>query len=164
MEIKTFPSKLAVVYLVTLSQKSQTPRLLFATVTLLALDRMQPPEMTRAISQTINDEFRVYFKRVVMTKEVAVQWYLSLRKGEALTPVPANAASQSTEDNKPIALSPLFDERTWPNISMPVGEGLFSHPSALNHPAPFMGNQRGRIHRKFTTFEAPEIFLLDNVQ
>jgi hypothetical protein len=162
MEIKTFPSELALVRLATLSQKSQTPRLLFATVTLLTLDRMQPPEMTRAISYTSNDEFRVYFKRVVMTKDAAIQWYLSLQKGEALTPVPADVASWSTEDNKPLALSPLFDERTWPNFSFPVGEGLFSHPSALNHPAPFMGNQSGRIHRKFTTFEAPELFLLDN--
>lgn len=162
MEIKAFPSELAVVRLATLSQKDHTPRLLFATVTLLTLDRMQPPEMTRAIPHTINDEFTVYFKRVVMTKEAAIQWYLSLRKGEALTPIPADVTSRTIEDNKPLALSTLFDERTWPNFSFPVGKGLFSHPSSLNHPAPFMGNQSGRIHRKFSTFEAPEVFLLDN--
>lgn len=162
MEIKSFPSELAIVRLATLNKKGQTPRLLFATVTLLALDRMRPPEMTRAIPHTLNDEVRVYFKRVVMTKESAIQWYLSLRKGDVLTPAPANSESLSPEDNKPLALSPLFDERAWPNFSLPVGEGLFSHPSAINHPAPFMGSQSGRIHRKFATFEAPEVFLLNN--
>ncbi|EMF4701488.1 hypothetical protein ACI2JW_19705 [Serratia ureilytica] len=75
-----------------------------------------PPEMTRAKPQTINDECRVYFKRVLMTKDAAIQWYLSLREGVAFTPVPADEASHSIEDNKPIALSKLFDERAWSNF------------------------------------------------
>ncbi|MNG78219.1 hypothetical protein D3C79_367860 [compost metagenome] len=162
MEIQKFPSDLAVVRLVTLNMKGQTPRLLFTTVTLLTSDRIPPPEMTRSKLQTINDEYRVYFKRVVMTKDAAIQWYLSLREGMAFTPVPADEASHSIEDNRPLALSKLFDERAWPNFSLPIGENLFSQPSALNHPAPFMGNQSGRIHRKFATFETPEVFLMDD--
>lgn len=162
MKILKFPSDFAVVRLATLNIKGQTPRLLFTTVTLLTSDRMPPPEMTRAKPQTINDECRVYFKRVVMTKDAAIQWYLSLREGVAFTPVPADEASHTIEDNQPLALSKLFDERTWPNFSLPIGENLFSHPSALNHPAPFMGNQSGRVHRKFATFETPEVFLMDD--
>lgn len=162
MEIQKFPSEWAVIRLATLNIKGHTPRLLFTTVTLLTSDRIPPPEMARAKPQTINNECKVYFKRVVMTKDAAIQWYLSLREGVALTPIPADETSRSKEDNSPLAVSKLFDERAWPNFSLPIGENLFSQPSSLNHPAPFMGNQSGRIHRKFTTFEAPEVFLMND--
>lgn len=162
MEIQRFPSDYAVVRLTTFNLKGQTPKLLFTTVTLLTPDRMRPPEMMRALPQTINDECRIYFKRVVMTKDAAIQWYLSLRQGEVLTPIPADKASLSNEDNMPLAVSALYDESAWPNFSLPIGENLFSQPSDLNHPAPFIGNQTGRIHRKFALFDASEVFLMND--
>ncbi|MDR2265433.1 MAG: phospholipase D family protein [Enterobacter asburiae] len=162
MEIQKVNSELAVVRLATLSNKNQMPKLLFATVTLLTSERQPPPEMKNALSYTINNTLKVYFKRIVMEKDAAIKWYESLSYGKALTPVPVNSALQSNEDNQPIAVSVLYDEQKWPNLSLPIGDGLFSRPSNNLHPAPFMGNLSGRLHRKFGSLDAPESFLTNN--
>lgn len=165
MDIQDLPAELAIVRLTTLYNKSgheKKPRLVFATVTLLPAGRMPPPEMSRALPYRIKKGATLYFKRVVMRKDAAIEWYLSLQKDEASTPLPENSASLNPhEDNTRFALTELFDDKAWPTLSLPIDGGIFSDSVISTDPAPFIGNQPGRLHRKFGFFEDTDSILAD---
>lgn len=153
-----------VVRLVTI-QKRQTPgRLLFATVTELAPDRPPPARMqgVENIDLKASGE-RLYFRRTLLSKEDAVDWYRSLNEGERLTPVPTREEDREEAlDGLPIQVPKLNDVQPWPVFGLPISEEPFSGTRARSiNPAPFIGSVPGRLHRRFGDRIGLETFLED---
>jgi len=142
----------AVIRLATLqSEKKQPGRLLFASVTLLSPGRVLPTKMDGVDQCSLsNSKSTVFFRRVTLTKESAIEWYRSLGSGDEITPIPSCKDDiEEKYDGIKLNVSPLNDDLIWPHLGLPMGEGLFSHPSGSSHPAPFIGNTYARIHRRF---------------
>lgn len=141
----------AVVRLVTIQKKKEMSRLLFATVSELAQDR-PAPSGTRDIEQFAlkdNDE-RLFFRRVVLAKEDAVRWYLSLGEGDRPTPVPARDEDRHEYDGLPMRVPHLEDGQPWPALGLPIREEFFTPTgSASSDPVPFVGSASARLHRRF---------------
>jgi hypothetical protein len=152
----------AVVRLATFQKKKGEPgTLLFATVTLLAHGRPRPVAM-KTLDKIRIAGGTVYFRRVVMDARAAVSWYRTLGHGEHATPIPSREADiYPGVDGTVMHVSRLDDDPIWPNLGLPMGDGLFAQPSGRDHPAPFLGSLSSRVHRRFGSREGFEAFVAD---
>lgn len=72
----------AVVRLVTVQKKGEMGRLLFTTVTELAQGRPVPTSMSGVDCFALkSNEERLFFRRTLLSKEDAINWYRSLGEG-----------------------------------------------------------------------------------
>ncbi|MDP1664171.1 MAG: VPA1262 family N-terminal domain-containing protein [Methylobacter sp.] len=153
----------AIIRLATLQQRGQAGRLLFATVTLLSPDRPPPPKMNSADRRAVGKSgATIFFRRTVLAKQAAIDWYRSLGNGDEKTPTPSRPEDIEKIDGVKIAVSNLIDDPIWPHIGLPMGEGLLSQPTGHSHPAPFMGSVPARIHRRFGSHEGFDALLADD--
>ncbi len=132
----------AVVRLATLQTNRGEPgRLLFATVTLLSPERPPPFKMVGVEHQNLGkNEVTVYFRRTVLSAPAAVEWYRSLGGADSKTPTPSRSEDIERLDGIPVTTSELADDPLWPNLGVPMGEGLLSQPWERINPAPFIGS------------------------
>lgn len=141
----------AVIRLATLQrQRGQAGRLLFATVSMLPRGRPLPSLMEGlhqcAVGKTGET---VFFRRVLLNVQDAVDWYLSLGHGKDITPIPSKTEERDSRyDGIKIETSSLTDSPTWPHFGLPMEGGMFAFHSGRSHPAPFIGNAPARIHRR----------------
>ena len=154
----------AVIRLATLrKQRGQAGRLLFATVSLLPRGRPLPPPMEGVHSCPVGKTGEtVFFRRVLLSVQEAVDWYRALGSGDDRSPTPSRSEERSEYDGIKIEISTLIDDPTWPYLGLPIGEGLFGHLSGRSHPAPFIGNAPARIHRRFGSQEGFDLMLADD--
>ena len=156
----------AVIRLATLQrQRGQAGHLLFATVSLLPRGRPQPPLMEGAPHRCAVGKTgeNVYFRRVFLTVQDAVDWYRSLGCGKDTTPIPSKVEERdSLYDGIEIETANLNDSPTWPHLGLPMGEGMFAFHSGRSHPAPFIGNAPARIHRRLGSQEGFDAMLADD--
>jgi hypothetical protein len=105
----------------------------------------------------------VFFRRVLLGVQEAVDWYRALGSGNDKSPTPSrNEERNINYDGIKIEISKLTDDPTWPYLGLPIGEGLFAHLSGRSHPAPFIGNAPARIHRRFGSQEGFDLMLADD--
>lgn len=156
----------AVIRLATLQkQRKEAGRLLFATVSLLPRGRPLPPPMEGrphrcAVGKTSET---VYFRRVLLTVQDAIDWYRSLGHGEDTSPIPSKLEERDNRyDGIRIEATNLNDSPTWPNLGLPMEEGMFAFHSGRSHPAPFIGNAPARIHRRLGSQEGFDVMLADD--
>lgn len=157
----------AVIRLATLQkQRGQAGQLLFATVSLLPHGRPPPPPMKgKSLHQCPVGKTgeTVFFRRLLMSAQEAVDWYRVLGSGDDKSPIPSRSEERNSNyDGIKIEVSPLIDDPTWPHLGLPIGDGLFAHPSGRSHPAPFIGNSPARIHRRFGSQDGFELMLADD--
>lgn len=152
----------AVIRLATLQKRGQAGHLLFCTVTLLSPNRPPPSKMNGLDRHAVGkSDANVYFRRIVVTKQAAIDWYRSLGNGGDKTPIPSRPDDVEEMDGVEITVSKLIDDPIWPHFGLPMGEGLLAQPTGRSHPAPFMGNMPARIHRRFGSSEGFELLLAD---
>lgn len=156
----------AVIRMATLQkQRGQAGRLLFSTVTLLPRGRPLPPPMEGpphrcAVGKTGET---VFFRRVLLTTQEAIDWYRSLGSGEDTTPIPSTSGERDIRyDGIKMETSSLDDSPVWPYFGLPMGEGMFAYNLGRSHPAPFIGNSPARIHRRLSSQEGFDIMLADD--
>ena len=155
----------AVIRLATLQkQRGQAGRLLFATVSLLPRGRPLPPPMKGIDQWSVGKTGEtVFFRRVLLSVQEAVNWYRALGSGDDKSPTPSrNEERNSKYDGIKIEISTLTDDPAWPYLGLPMGDGLFAHLSGRSHPAPFIGNAPARIHRRFGSQEGFDLMLADD--
>lgn len=154
----------AVIRLTTLQIKRNEPgRLLFATVTLLSPDRPPPSKMVGVESQKLGKSgITVFFRRTVLSAQAAVDWYRSLGEGDSKTPKPSRPEDIEDKDGIIITVSDLVDDPLWPNLGLPMGEGLLVQPSGRTNPVPFIGSTSARVHRRFGNTEGFEPLLAND--
>lgn len=155
----------AVIRLATLQIRGEPGRLLFATVTLLSSDRPPPPKMVGADSKRLGKSgMTVFFRRTVLNAQEAVDWYRSLGDGnsKAKAPVPSRQEDIWEKDGVDITVSDFVDDPLWPNLGLPMGEGLLAQPSGRSNPAPFIGSTSARVHRRFGSAEGFELLLAND--
>lgn len=155
----------AVIRLATLQkQRGQAGRLLFATVSLLPRCRPLPPPMEGLHQCSVGKTGEtIYFRRVLLSVQEAVDWYRALGSGDDKSPTPSrNEERNSKYDGIKIEISTLIDDPTWPYLGLPIGEGLLAHLSGRSHPAPFIGNVPARIHRRFGSQDGFDLMLADD--
>ena len=105
----------------------------------------------------------VFFRRVLLSVQEAVDWYRALGSSDDKSPIPSrNEECNSKYDGIKIEISTLTDDPAWPYLGLPMGDGLFSHLSGRSHPAPFIGNAPARIHRRFGSQEGFDLMLADD--
>jgi len=153
----------AVIRLVTIQKNGEVGRLLFATVTELAQGRSVPTSMSGVDQFTLHGgEYRLFFRKTLLSKEEAIRWYRSLGEGERPTPVPTREEDRKKLDGVPIRVPRLEDVQPWPALGLPITEELFSGPGKHSiDPAPFIGSVPGRLHRRFGDREGLDAFLED---
>lgn len=155
----------AVIRLATLQkQKREAGRLLFSTVTLLPRGRPLPAPMEGLHPCPVGKSGEtIFFRRVLLSVQEAVDWYRALGSGDDKSPLPSRSEERNSKyDGIKIEISTLIDDPTWPYLGLPMGDGLFSHLSGHNHPAPFIGNAPARIHRRFGSQEGFDLMLADD--
>lgn len=155
----------AVIRLATLQkQRGQAGHLLFATVSLLPCGRPLPPPMEGLHQFPVGKTgATVFFRRALLSVHDAVDWYRSLGSGNDITPIPSrNEERDDRYDGIKFEISALIDDPAWPSLGLPIGEGLFAHPSGRSHPAPFVGNAPARTHRRFGSQEGFEVLLAND--
>lgn len=155
----------AVIRLATLQkQRGEAGRLLFSTVSLLPRGRPLPCQMEGLDQCPVGRTGEtVFFRRVLLSVQEAVDWYRALGSGDDKSPIPSrNEERNSKYDGIKIEIPALIDDPVWPYLGLPMGEGLFSHLSGRSHPAPFIGNTPARIHRRFGSQEGFDRLLADN--
>lgn len=154
----------AVVRLVTIQKKGEMGRLLFTTVTELTRDRPIPTRMT-GVDRLIlkGGQESLYFRRTILSRVDAKQWYMSLGEGERRTPLPTRKEDRESRlDDVPIQTPRLEDDQPWPALGLPIREELFSRPGLISiDPAPFIGSVPSRLHRRFGDRSGLEGFLQD---
>ena len=100
----------AVIRLVTIQKKGEAGRLLFATVTELAQGRPVPTSMSGVDQFTLQGgEYRLFFRKTLLSKEEAIRWYRSLGEGERPTPVPTREEDRKKLDGVLIRVPRLED-------------------------------------------------------
>lgn len=159
----------AVIRLATLqTQRNQAGQLLFCTVTLLSQDRQPPPKMNGVDRQKVGKTGKnIFFRRTILTANDAIQWYRSLNGENAKTPIPSRSEDIERDkndnpiDGREIKASDLIDDPAWPNLGLPFSENLFSDAVEKSHPAPFMGNDNIKTHRRFGSIENFEDIISD---
>lgn len=105
----------------------------------------------------------VFFRRVLLSAQEAVNWYRALGNGDDKSPIPSRSEEcNSNYDGIKIGISTLTDDPTWPYLGLPIEEGLFAHQSGRSHPAPFIGNTSARIHRRFGSQDGFDLMLADD--
>jgi hypothetical protein len=105
----------------------------------------------------------IFFRRVLLTAQDAVDWYRSLGLGEDKTPIPSKAEERDDRyDGIRIETANLHDSPTWPHLGLPMVEGMFAFHSGRSHPAPFIGNIPARIHRRLGSQNGFDVMLADN--
>lgn len=142
----------AVVRLVTIQRKGDLGRLLFTTVTELDKSRPAPSPMQGIDSYPIKASGeRLFFRRTLLSKKDAINWYRSLGKGQSHTPIPTNKDQRDEKlDGVPFHVPALLEDQPWPKLGLPITEELFSRPgNYTSNPAPFIGSVPGRLHRRF---------------
>lgn len=145
-------------------QRGQAGRLLFATVSLIPRGRPLPPPM-KGLDQCPAGKTgeTVFFRRVLLSAQEAVDWYRTLGSGDDKSPTPSrNEERHSKYDGIKIEIPTLTDDPAWPYLGLPIGEGWFVHLSGRSHPAPFIGNAPARIHRRFGSQEGFDLMLADD--
>lgn len=156
----------AVIRLATLQkERKQAAHLLFATVSLLSRGRPLPPPMDGLHQYSIGKTGQtVFFRYVVTNVQDAINWYRSLGHDQSdRTPLPSRAEERDTKyDGVEIEISRLTDDPIWPSLGLPIEDGLFSHPTNRNHPAPFIGRTLARIHRRFGRQDGFDVMLNDD--
>jgi hypothetical protein len=155
----------AVIRLATLQkQKGQAGRLLFASVSLITRGRPLPPPMKGLDRCPVGKTGEtVFFRRVLLNVQEALDWYHALGNGDDKSPIPSQSEERNDNyDGIKIETSTLTDDPTWPYLGMPIGDGLFAHFSGRSHPAPFIGNVPARIHRRFGSQEGFDLMLADD--
>lgn len=155
----------AVIRLATLQKKrKQAGRLLFATVSLLPRGRPLPPPMEGLHRCSVGKTGEtVFFRRVLLSVQEAVDWYRALGSGDDKSPIPSRSEERnSNNDGINIEISTLIDDPTWPYFGLPIGEGFFAHLAGRSHPAPFIGNTPARIHRRFGSQDGFDLMLADD--
>lgn len=153
----------AVVRLVTVQKKGEMGRLLFTTVTEFAQGRPVPTSMSGAEPCPLNgSKERLFFRRILLSRQDAISWYRSLGEGERPTPVPTREKDREKLDGVPIRVPRLEEVQPWPALGLPITEELFSaHKQRTIDPAPFIGSVPGRLHRRFGDRAGLEAFLGD---
>ncbi len=156
----------AVIRLATLQrQRGQAGRLLFATVSLLPCGRALPPPMEGPPHKCVIGKKTgetVFFRRVLLTVEDAIDWYRSLGRGENTTPIPSKAEERNSRyDGVELEITDLNDSPAWPYLGLPMVEGMFAFHSGRSHPAPFIGNTPSRIHRRLGSQDGFDVMLAD---
>lgn len=155
----------AVIRLATLQkQRGQAGRLLFATISLLPRSRPLPPPMKGLDQCPVGKTGEtVFFRRVLLSGQEAIDWYRALGSGDDKSPTPSRSEERNSKyDGIKIEISTLTDDPAWPHLGLPMGEGLFAHLSGRSHPAPFIGNAPARIHRRFGSQEGFDLMLADD--
>lgn len=155
----------AVIRLATLQkQRGHAGRLLFATVSLLPRGRSLPPPMEGLHQCRVGKTGEtVFFRRVLLSVQGAIDWYRALGSGDDKTPTPSrNEERNSKYDGVKIEVSALNDDPAWPYFGLPMGDGLLAHPFGRSHPAPFTGEASARIHRRFGSQEGFDLMLADD--
>lgn len=155
----------AIIRLATLQrQKNQAGHLLFATVSLYPRGRPLPPPMEGLHRCPIGKTGEtVFFRRVMLNVQDAIDWYRALGSGDDKSPTPSrNEEHNCNYDGITIETSTLIDDPTWPCLGLPIGEGFFAHLSGRSNPAPFIGNTPARIHRRFGSQEGFDLMLADD--
>lgn len=155
----------AVIRLATLQkQRGQAGHLLFATVSLIPRGRPLPPPMKGLDQCPVGKTGEtVFFRRVLLSVQEAVDWYRALGSGDDKSPAPSrNEERNSNYDGIKIEIPTLTDDPAWPYLGLPIGEGWFAHLSGRSHPAPFIGNAPARIHRRFGSQEGFDLMLADD--
>lgn len=152
----------AVVRLVTVQRKGEAGKLLFTTVTELAQGRPVPTAMCGVECLRLKENKEtLFFRRVILSKNDAINWYQTLGEGETCTPVPTRQEDREKKlDGVPIQVSKMVSDQPWPMLGLPINEDLFSRPNqrAID-PAPFIGSVPGRLHRRFGDRSGLEAFL-----
>lgn len=141
--------KWAEVRLVTYVDKNlDRPRLIFSTVTLYP-DFVPKPEPMQGVIPSTNTKLRLYFRRVVMRAEQAIEWYGNL-SDSSKTPLPHQEGEiEDKYDNKDFLCPNLLNEMEWPSLGMPLKKPVDQSYFKTFKPAPFIGETNSRIHRKF---------------
>lgn len=155
----------AVVRLATLNKRNEKGRLLFATVTLLSPDRSPPTKMVKIEKFPLGKSgITVVFRRTVLKAKDAVEWYRSLDNDEPKTPIPSRQEDFEEEYDgiASFSISTLIDDPLWPNLGLPMGEGLLSQPLGRSNPAPFIGSVPAKVHRRFGNAEGFEPLLTND--
>lgn len=156
----------AAIRLATLQHKKGQPgRLLFATVSLFPRNRPLPPPMRGGGLDKCSvggTGETIFFRRVTLEPQDAINWYRALGNGDDISPVPSVKEERNEKyDGIKLDVSGLIDDPAWPQLGLPVGDGLFAHLSGRSHPAPFIGNTPARIHRRFGSEEGFDSLLGD---
>lgn len=134
------------------ADSTSKPRLVFASVSLLADQRAHPSMMTGVDTRDVakGRQGKLFFRRTTLTAVDAIEWYRTTPLLK--TPVP----SQPDEINKKLdgtdlSASEFIDDPVWPTLGVSAGADLLSVRGGPGDPAPFVGagSVPARIHRRF---------------
>lgn len=144
----------AVVRLATFVEgRGEPPRLVFATLELLAPGRPRPssgPLQVRKFGK--GSRGRVFFRRVAMAADEATAWYVTAMRGHLATPIPADPAERTPRnDGTPVNAGVLTAEPPWPDLVLPIDGDPLLDPSWPGSTAPFIGSgaSPARVSRLF---------------
>lgn len=156
----------AVVRLATYQRARRTPaRLLFSTVTFLSSARPFPVKMIGCDMRRVEGtEGNVFFRRVVVSVDDAIQWYRSLSMNTLCkTPVPTRSEDiDEALDGIDFVVSDLTDDPVWPRLGVPMGQEMLLGSESSADPSPFVGNSPSRIHRRFGSQDGFDALLSDD--
>lgn len=141
--------KWAEIRLITFFDKAlESPRLVFCTVSLHPNFAPKPEPMQGVIHSKGTKE-KLFFRRVVLFAEKAVEWYSGL-SDKAQTPIPSDREEVENKFDGIGFLCPsLLNEMQWPSLGMPQSKPADLTGFKRFNPAPFIGEINSRMHRKF---------------
>ncbi|MHB8254912.1 MAG: VPA1262 family N-terminal domain-containing protein [Acidiferrobacter sp.] len=135
-------------------------RLLFGSVSLLTPDRAKPVSSMGVDRCRVKPiRANVFVRQVIMGAAEALAWYRGEGGVDFRTPVPAESGEINEKDGQPIKSEIFADNPEWPQLAVPLAEGLFGPDSG--DPAPFMGSVPSRLHRRFGDGEGFEAVTAD---